>query len=211
MTNIRQQKRSVTWLMSCIADLPSSTMTKFQSWENLLRTLRVTFLCAIVAVATASTSRAVTITGLTETATSLQFDFSGTGFTDFIRGAPALQTLTSWAAFSEQHRQLGVPGTYGFEMIWRHLSASPIVVVDAFSIPFGTAITNSVTVPHGDGFDILSIDITVQDAGNGQWATFAGSFSGVHIASVPEEGSAFSYTVFSLVTLIGFGRFLLRS
>jgi hypothetical protein len=135
--------------------------------------------------------QAATITGFVETPTSLSFNFSGNGFSDFLTSS--LPPLANWSIVAETHSQIPSTGQYGFALAsLKHLPDGSVLLTlgdVSNSTPYGAAISDTKTIVHGSGLDTYFVTITVNasSAGNGQWGTYSGSFSAVHNA--PEGGS----------------------
>jgi hypothetical protein len=150
---------------------------------------------AIGLVGFATPTRAITISNFIETRDSLSFDFSGEGRFDFIH--PSLHLGDAWY-FIDSHRTGGGGGftitVYHFIDI--HMPA-PLLYGDTGLQPFGSPLTASDTVAHGDigdhsGVDSFTFEATINAPAHGGdgWGTFSGSFSAVHrVGGVPDAAS----------------------
>lgn len=146
---------------------------------------------AIGLVGFATPTRAITISNFIKTRDSLSFDFSGEGSFDFI--SPSLRLGDVWY-FSDSHRR-GTGGG-GFTITVYHLidihMPFPSLYGDTGWQPFGSPLTASDTVAHGDNVDSFTFEATINAPANGGdgWGTFSGSFSAVHrVGGVPDAAS----------------------
>src|SRR5688572_23664175 len=94
----------------------------------------------IAAIAISTPCRAATVSNLSETPTSLTFDFSGSGLVDFVTFTPALQSLTYWNFISES--RAGPLATYGFSLGLQHKPDGLVHTLGDFNsqTPYGTAL-----------------------------------------------------------------------
>jgi hypothetical protein len=169
-----------------------------------LRSRRIGFaaLC-IVGIGFLTPAPAATITNLVETSSTLNFDFSGLGYHDFIAGS--LPPLTYWSIPYEAHAQ-DLLGSYGIAILtMQHLPGGKEAAVgDATSSAalLGSPLLATTTVSDGSGVDTYSLNITVFNDGNNQWARFTGSFWATHeAANVPDEGGTLLLVSMGLVVL----------
>jgi hypothetical protein len=159
----------------------------------------------IAAFAISSPSRAASVTGLVESPTNLNFDFSGTASGDFV--VLDLLGLSFWQFISEAHYP-ATPGQFGFEFGVKHQpDGLEVFVGHNLGTPLGSPLIFAQTFAHGDGFDDYSLNVTVQDNGNGMFGAFSGSFSAVHrTATVPDAGGTALLMGFALLSLLGIRR-----
>jgi hypothetical protein len=168
-----------------------------------LRSVTKIATCSLFAVCSLlSSARAATVTDLVETPTSLSFNFSGTGYFDWIY--LAVPALTYWEINQESHDVNSTQGTYNAFLFFKVPGENqPFLDYAGPQVAFGSTLTDT------RNFALTShvFTITVNPTTDNEWGGYRGSYSAqVTGSSVADTGRSILLLALGLTGLAAIRR-----
>jgi hypothetical protein len=172
-----------------------------------LRSVTKIATCSVFAVCSLlSSARAATVTDLVETPTSLSFNFSGTGYFDWIN--LAVPALTSWGINLESHDVNQAQGTYNAFLFYKRPGEiQPFLDYAGPQVAFGLQLTDI------RNFALTShvFTITVNSGPGNEWGGYRGSYSAqVTGSNVADTGRSILLLALGLTGLAAIRRRITR-